>query len=97
MIDGAANCASCETGYHLQSDACVENMCTCESGSAATGSDCLTDGLAMCVSCNSGFDLQSNVCTTATIQYLMYTMMQSQTVYSYTLDIDRPPLKMVNL
>ena len=31
--------------------------------------------------------------TAMTTQYLMYTMVESQTVYSYTLDVDRDPVK----
>ena len=95
--DGVAKCVSCNIGYNLQSGVCVENVCTCESGSEATGIDCLTDGLAKCVSCNSGYDLQFNTCVEtfvpSTVQYLMYTLYKSQTIYSYTLDVDRKPLK----
>ena len=73
MIDGAANCASCDTGYNLQSDACVENLCTCESGIAATGTDCSTDGDVRCDSCNPGYYLQSDACVETPTPYTAST------------------------
>ena len=47
-------------------------------------------------SCEAGYDLQFGTCTkitARTTQYLMYTLSKSQTVYSYTLDVDRDPVK----
>ena len=95
LANGVAKCESCHAGYNLQSDACIENMCSCESGDGAVGLDCSTDGVAKCNSCDYGYDLQSDTCTKQ-VQYLMYTTKASQTIYSYTLDVDQVPINQID-
>ena len=58
--DGA-KCVSCDTGWTLSSDACVENTCTCTNGNGATGANCTSDG-AKCASCDTGWTLSSDAC-----------------------------------
>ena len=96
VIDGAANCASCSSGFNLQSDACVENVCTCESGTGATGSDCPTDGDAKCVSCNpagtqeyTGYELIGETCSQKKVYVQMMfeqgsDISQDKTVWTIT-------------
>ena len=84
-------CSACNAGYYLSTGSCLLNQCTCSSGDGATGSSCATHNEATCSSCDSGYVLTSNMF--CKVQYLMYTMKESQTIYSYTLDVDQDPMK----
>ena len=79
----------------LTGDLCAENQCTCSNGDGAKGNDCSAHNAAKCSSCNRGFFLSSDECLQSVFdgQYLMYTMYESQTIYSYTLHVDQVPLK----
>ena len=61
-MDGSAVCSTCNSGYNLQSDACVENVCTCSNGSGATNTACATNGSEVCTTCDSGYTLQADSC-----------------------------------
>ena len=100
---------ACAKGFHLKrtitytnelyssSDSCSLNVCTCQDGTAAVGAECPFKGYILCTECDSGFYLQSDTCTRIPRdQYLMYTngmMGPSRTIYSYTLHLDRNPVK----
>ena len=60
-------CQSCNSGYHLADERCVENRYTCTNGTAKSDSRPQTNNTAYCVSCNSGYKLDSNRCVA--IQY----------------------------
>ena len=84
-LNNTEDCSACKSGYHLSSPAalglqtCLENTCTCPSGTATVGSGsdgtlCEIDTNVDCSSCNVGFHLTSiatlgfqtcveNVCT----------------------------------
>ena len=93
--DKAAKCGSCNSGHNLSGDLCAENQCTCSNGDGAKGNDCSAHNAAKCSSCNRDFFLSSDECLQSVFddQYLMYTMYDSQTIYSYTLHADQAPLK----
>ena len=55
--EGAAACASCDTGYALAGGACAPLECVCPDGVGATGPACPAAGAALCVACDPGFAL----------------------------------------
>jgi hypothetical protein len=61
--DSNNNCktVTCPDGYSEKHDTCERNICTCENGIAAEGSNC--DGNKnKCTKCNPGFHLVGNSC-----------------------------------
>eukprot|EP00931_Biecheleriopsis_adriatica_P038926 TRINITY_DN22262_c0_g1_i4.p1 TRINITY_DN22262_c0_g1~~TRINITY_DN22262_c0_g1_i4.p1 ORF type:complete len:366 (+),score=65.88 TRINITY_DN22262_c0_g1_i4:248-1345(+) len=60
--DNAAICASCASGFHLESDACEASTCICGNGIAATGTACTSHNAAICASCDAGFHLDTDAC-----------------------------------
>ena len=53
---------SCYTGYYWALGFCNENICDCDNGLGATGTDCPNNGDNKCESCFSGFALNGNQC-----------------------------------
>eukprot|EP00798_Chlamydomonas_sp_ICE-L_P031888 gene31888-6193_t len=53
---------TCNAGSHQVGGACVQNVCTCGDGSAATGAACTTDGAELCTGCDTGYHTEGNVC-----------------------------------
>ena len=66
--------------------ACVENVCTCESGNGATGLECLSDGLAKCYSCDLGFFLENETCDRCV---LLNPPESSRSYYSVNSNLDK--------
>ena len=56
-------CSACDMGYRLVNDLCVANVCTCDNGTPATGTNCLEDGEPHCETCDSGWFInEANQC-----------------------------------
>jgi hypothetical protein len=60
----------CARGYHVSQDAtptqdnvCAVNVCTCENGIGAQGTDCATHETLSCTSCDNGFYLNAQSST----------------------------------
>lgn len=60
--DKNATCASCNSGYDLQSDVCVLRRCTCPNGTPSTGAECSAVGNLNCVSCDTSFNMVDGSC-----------------------------------
>ena len=56
LENGGEHCRRCHVGYHLENNLCVENVCYCPGGVAATAQDktCLEHNTVMCTSCDGG-------------------------------------------
>ena len=67
--NGENRCKSCDSGYHLENNACVINQCKCDNGIPTQGQDCITHNNHFCGSCDTGYHLnsdnqcESNVCS----------------------------------
>ena len=65
--NGAAMCASCNSGFTInaQRTRCALKVCSCPNGTPKIGAACAVHGAAMCASCNSGFSIngQQTGCT----------------------------------
>ena len=58
----ASHQCRCTSGNHMYQHECISNTCTCDNGTAATGSDCNPNGSEMCTDCNSGYSLSGGQC-----------------------------------
>ena len=63
---GEADCASCNSGYHLETDAggsgahlCKPDVCSCANGQHATGVSCTVHQGNQCASCQQGYYLNA--------------------------------------
>ena len=55
----------CDVSQHAEDGVCVDNVCTCANGQAASGIDCSTHNMALCSSCNGGYNLEGAACILA--------------------------------
>ncbi|CAJ1335946.1 unnamed protein product, partial [Effrenium voratum] len=61
--NGNAKCMSCDAGFRLEKDQCLQNLCTCNHGTAVSGASCDVHQKHECAACtDANYELINGKC-----------------------------------